>query len=147
MAKLDFCDSKNARHKRNVAGSCRKSPFMQISQAFRPMSCCFEKLRRFLLSQPRLLHSLRALQNSPFRQQHRFEKYRSYPGPLRYCGAQGSLTPYHVPPRPVNSKGPGHRVSASSGSPGPGSLSSDPVPMLLRRCKGCAPPPLDPVRS
>ena len=42
--------------------SCRKSPFMQMSQAFRPMSCRFEKLRRFLLSQPRLLHSLRALQ-------------------------------------------------------------------------------------
>ena len=37
-------------------------PFMQMSQAFRPMSCRFEKLRRFLLSQPRLLHSLRALQ-------------------------------------------------------------------------------------
>jgi len=28
-----------------------------MSQAFRPMSCRFEKLRRFLLSQPRLLHS------------------------------------------------------------------------------------------
>ena len=60
------------------------------------------------------------------------EKYRSDPGPLRYCKAQGSLPPYHVPPRPVNSKGPGYRVSASPGSPRPGSLSSDPVPMLLR---------------
>jgi len=29
---------------------------MQMSQAFRPMSCRFEKLRRFLLSQPRLIH-------------------------------------------------------------------------------------------
>ena len=67
---IDFCDSKNARHKRNVAGSCRKSTFMQMSQAFRPMSCRFEKLRRFRLSQPRLLHSLRALQNLLFRQQH-----------------------------------------------------------------------------
>jgi len=79
-----------------------------------------------------LLHSLRALQNLLFRQQHCFEKYRSDPGPLRYCGAQGSLPAYHVPPRPVNSKGPGHWASASPGSPGPGSLSSDPVPMLLR---------------
>ena len=61
-------------------------------------------------------YSLRALQNLLFRQQHCFEKYRSDPGPLRYCRAQGSLPPYHVPPRPVNSKGPGHRVSASPGS-------------------------------
>jgi len=58
---IDFCDSKNARHNRNVAGRCWKSPFMQMSQAFRPMSCRFETLRRFLLSQPRLLHSLTAL--------------------------------------------------------------------------------------
>ena len=71
-------------HKINVAGSCRKSPFMQMSQAFRPMSCRFEKLRRFLLSQPRLLYSLTALQNLLFRQQHCFEKYRSDPGPLRH---------------------------------------------------------------
>ena len=44
------------------------------------------------------------------------EKYRSDPGPLRYCGAQGSLPPYRVPPRPVNSKGPGQCLSRVTGS-------------------------------
>jgi len=53
MAKLyRFLRFQDARHNRNVTGRCRKSPFMQMSQAFRPMSCRFEKLRRFPLSQP-----------------------------------------------------------------------------------------------
>jgi len=45
------------------------------------------------------------------------------------------LPPYHVPPRPVNSKGPGHRVSASPGSPGP-NAAADVVKVV--------PPPIGP---
>jgi len=113
-----------------------------MSQAFRPMSCRFDKLRRFLLSQPRLLHSLRALQNLLFRQQHCFEKYRSDPSPSATVGPRVAcrLTTYLHGPWTVKD-----RVTGSVPLPGhqvPGHLVVTRFQCCCGRCKGC--PPIEP---